>query len=77
MESLSLEDLEKSMRENRSSMLNLVVKGGYKDSNDLVMDDYDQEEEHDISKAGITNVEELTHDEHEGLDEEKQASTKN
>ena len=70
MESLSLEDLEKSMRENRSSMLNLVVKGGYKDSNDLVMDDYDQEEEHDISKAGITNVEELTHDEHEGLDEE-------
>ena len=54
MESLSMEDLEKSMRENRNSMLNLVVKEGYKDSNDLVVDDYDQEEEHDISKAGIT-----------------------
>ena len=70
MESLSLEDLEKSMRENRSSMLNLLAREGYSQSDFTIGEDFDHEQEQVSDNVGITNIEELTHDEHEGLDEE-------
>ena len=65
LESLTLQDLSKSMRENRHSMLSLLGK-----PMDSIMDDDEDDGDDGNGGYGITNVEELEHDEHEGLDED-------
>ena len=69
LESLSLQDLNKSMRENRHSMLSLLGKP--LDSMEDDEDEVDDDDGDDMGGSrGITNIEELEHDEHEGLDED-------